>query len=125
MKRIINNLPCRYNSISKLLCQVYNPDCADVMPIIHLYRTQVEQLAEYLNLPEYIRNKPADPDVMPVEDDKGKLLGGFQSLDHVLSDMEAGMPLEQLNQSYDPSLVQRAMLMNKYSRHMRESPYHL
>lgn len=64
-------------------------------------------------------------DVMPIEDDKGKLLGGFQLLDGILSDMEAGMPLEQLNQSYDPSLVQRAMLMNKYSRHMRESPYHL
>ena len=99
--------------------------CADVMPLVHLYRTQVEQLAEYLDLPEYIRKKPADPDVMPIEDDKGKLLGGFKSVDRILFDMESGIPLEQLNRSHDPSLVQSVMLMHEYSRHMRESPYHL
>jgi len=106
-------------------CQWGIDHCADVMPIVHLYRTQVEQLAECLNVPEHIRKKPADPDLMPIEDDKGKLLGGFDLVDKILLDMELGVPLEQLNQSHDPSLVERVMLMNEYSKHMRESPYHL
>jgi NAD+ synthase len=106
-------------------CQWGIDHCADIMPIIHLYRTQVEQLAEYLNLSDYIRKKPADPDLMPIEDDKSNLLGGFKLVDKILLDMESGVPLEKLNQSHDPSLVERIMLMNEYSKRMRESPYHL
>lgn len=35
---------------------------ADVKPIAHLYKTQVYQLAEYLGLPEEIRNRPPTTD---------------------------------------------------------------
>jgi NAD+ synthase len=35
---------------------------ADVKPIAHLYKTQVYQLAEYLNLPEVIRKRPPTTD---------------------------------------------------------------
>jgi len=35
---------------------------ADVKPIAHLYKTQVYQLAEYLGIPETIRNRPPTTD---------------------------------------------------------------
>jgi NAD+ synthase len=35
---------------------------ADVKPIAHLYKTQVYRLAEYLDLPEIIRNRPPTTD---------------------------------------------------------------
>ena len=35
---------------------------ADIKPIAHLYKTQVYQLAEYLDLPEEIRNRPPTTD---------------------------------------------------------------
>ena len=35
---------------------------ADVKPITHLYKTQVYQLAEYLGVPEQIRNRPPTTD---------------------------------------------------------------
>jgi NAD+ synthase len=39
--------------------------CADIMPLLHLYRSQLEKIAEYIHVPEPIRKKAADPDVMP------------------------------------------------------------
>ena len=35
---------------------------ADIKPIAHLYKTQVYQMAEYLQLPEVIRNRPPTTD---------------------------------------------------------------
>jgi NAD+ synthase len=35
---------------------------ADVQPIAHLFKTQVYQLAEYLDVPEIIRNRPPTTD---------------------------------------------------------------
>lgn len=35
---------------------------ADVKPIAHLYKSQVYQLAEYLNVPEVVRNRPPTTD---------------------------------------------------------------
>ncbi|MDP8263043.1 MAG: NAD(+) synthase [Candidatus Ancaeobacter aquaticus] len=45
-------------------------DVADVMPIKKLFRTQVMQLAEYLELPKEIAGRKPNPDVIPGIDDK-------------------------------------------------------
>ena len=39
--------------------------CADIMPLLHLYRSQLEVVAKHIHVPESIRTKAADPDVMP------------------------------------------------------------
>jgi NAD+ synthase len=39
---------------------------ADVKPIAHLYKSQIYQLAEYLDVPEEIRNRPPTPDTYPL-----------------------------------------------------------
>ncbi|MEJ2759227.1 MAG: NAD(+) synthase [Anaerolineales bacterium] len=99
--------------------------CADVMPVVHLFRSQVEELAEYLKLPEYLLHKAADPDVMPGVNNKGLLLGDFGTVDQILSALEHGENVEDLKTGYDAPMVDRLFELWQLSAHMRESPYTL
>jgi len=99
--------------------------CADVMPILHLFRSQLLPLAEYLGLPEAVRNKAADPDVLPGVDDKGDLLGTFELADQILWGLENGIPEGQLSNSFGEALVARIKSLYELSRPMREAPYTL
>lgn len=58
--------------------------CADGMRIVHLFRSQIQKMGEFLGLPKYLLAKPADPDVMPGVEDKGALLGDFVLVDQIL-----------------------------------------
>jgi NAD+ synthase len=97
--------------------------CADVMPLIHLYCSQLEQIAEYLQVPEYIRTKAADPDLIPGIDDKGTLLGDFASIDQILYGIEKQIDIEELNRAFGREQVERILKLWELSKHMRESPY--
>jgi NAD+ synthase len=99
--------------------------CADVMPLMHLYRSQVEALADYLDLPEPVRNKPADPDVMPGIDDKGKLLGSFAQADAILWGLEHGVKVTELATYFGKQEVERIQSLFELSAHMRQIPYGL
>jgi NAD+ synthase len=99
--------------------------CADVMPIIHLYRSQLDPLAEHLGLPEFIRNKAADPDVLPGIDDKGDLLGSFEIADQILWGLEHNVPDDQLIDAYGEHPVLRIKTLYQRSQPMREVPYSL
>jgi NAD+ synthase len=98
---------------------------ADVMPIIHLYRSQLHPLAEYLGLPEAVRCKPADPDVLPGIDDKGALLGSFEIADQILWGFENGIEEDQLVTAFGEELVTRIKTLYQHSQPMREVPYRL
>jgi len=69
--------------------------CADIMPLLHLYRSQLVPQAEYLNLPQEILSKKADPDVLPGLDDKGALLRSFDIVDQILWCLENEVSLEK------------------------------
>ncbi len=97
--------------------------CADVMPILHLFRSQLLPLANYLGLPEAVRNKAADPDVLPGVDDKSKLLGTFELADQILWGLENGVPEDQLRNAFGEALVSRIKTLYDLSRPMREVPY--
>ena len=97
--------------------------CADVMPIIHLYRTQVEQIAGYLKIPDYILSKPADPDIMPGIPDKGVLLGGFLKIDQILYDIKNRKGKKVLHEKYGKEIIQKVYFLMESSQHMRSPPY--
>jgi len=99
--------------------------CADVMPIVHLYRSQVEALAAYLGLPAYIRTKPADPDVIPGVNNKGELLGDFTSADLILQEIERGAAPQQLYSRYSQQQVDQIFSLFHLSEHMRHAPISL
>ena len=99
--------------------------CADIMPLVHLYRTQLEQIAEYIQIPEYIRQKAADPDIIPTIDDKGSMLYSFNLADQILYGIENKIDKNALCQEYGEEIVEHLFSLWKYSKHMRESPYQL
>jgi NAD+ synthase len=99
--------------------------CADVMPLIHIYRSQLEQIAEYLEVPSFIREKYADPDVMPGIDNKGQLLGSFSLVDQILVATENGFTLSELYNIFGKKNVEQVLTLKALSKQMRESPYQL
>ena len=99
--------------------------CADLMPLLHIYRSQIEQIAEYLDIPDCIRFKFADPDLIPGIDNKGELLGSFSLADQVLVSSENGLTTDELYEVYGKKAVEKILSLKELSRHMRESPYHL
>lgn len=50
---------------------------ADVKPIAHLYKTQVYQLAEYLEIPEVIRSQPPSTDTYSLEQTQDEFYFGI------------------------------------------------
>jgi NAD+ synthase len=97
--------------------------CADVMPILHLYRSQLPALASYLGIPETIRNKAADLDVLPGIDNKETLLGSFETIDQILWAFENNIRRDEIRRKFGDKTTEHALSLLDYSRHMRESPY--
>lgn len=99
--------------------------CADVMPLLHLYRSQLPALATYLEVPEAVRTKPADPDVMPGVDDKEYLLGTFETADQILWGLENGVGVQAMSDFFGEREVNRIITLRELSKYMRESPYNV
>jgi NAD+ synthase len=76
---------------------------ADVKPIAHLYKTQVYQLAEYLGVPEAIRNRPPTTDTysMPQSQEEFYFSLPYQKMDLVLYGKNKGYTAEQISSSVD------------------------
>ncbi|MCK4971908.1 MAG: NAD(+) synthase [Candidatus Heimdallarchaeota archaeon] len=99
--------------------------CADVMPIIHIYRSQLEEIAKYLEIPEVIQNKPPDPDVLPGIPNKEELVGETAVVDQILFNLENNNDLSEFYNLYGKDAVDRIVSLFELSKHMRESPYKL
>jgi NAD+ synthase len=96
--------------------------CADVMPIIHLYRSQLPALAAYLGVPQDICSKPADPDMVPGAGGK-EPLDSFSETDQILWGLENGVDRGELAQTFGEEAVQHIQALYELSRPMREAPY--
>jgi len=68
-------------------------DDADIMPILGLYKTQVRELARYLNVPADIREKPPSPDIIPGITDEEAIGIPYEELDLTLMAIEKGWEL--------------------------------
>lgn len=60
----------------------------DINPLGNLYKTQVCQLAEYLGVPESIREKPPSADLWPGQTDEGDLGYSYEQIDPLLEAMD-------------------------------------
>ena len=99
--------------------------CADVMPMFHVFRSQLEAIAAYIRVPDFIRDKPSDPDLYPTTINKGALLGGFKTADQILYNLENGVDKEVLYTAFDREIVDHLDGLYRASAHMRDCPYHL
>ena len=65
-------------------------------PIMGLFKTQVRQLAEYLDVPQVIRNRAPSPDVLKGADDTLALGMSFDKRDIILYGIESSMSDDEL-----------------------------
>jgi NAD+ synthase len=98
-------------------------DNADVMPLKNLYRTQILQLAQFINVPEEIIQRTPNPDMLPgIEDKYLDVLGiDSETVDLVLFGLEKGLTASniasELNLTADK--VKEIQELVKSTTHMR------
>jgi len=98
-------------------------DATDIMPLLNLYKTQVRELACYLNIPARIIEKPPSPDVMPgLADDEEVLRISYKKMDLILLALEKGRKVSDVVKTLgveEDEVIYIKNMMQK-SEHMRK-----
>jgi len=102
----------------------YGDAAADVAPLESLYKTQVRELAAFLDIPDSIRLKPPSPDLLPGISDEYALGLDYTTLDRILWRLEKGMDAEDIaaEVGVEPGLVRYVEELRRRSEHMRAPP---
>ncbi len=102
----------------------YGDAAADVAPLESLYKTQVRELAAFLDIPDSIRLKPPSPDLLPGISDEYALGLDYVTLDRILWRLEKGMDAEDIaaEVGVEPGLVRYVEELRRRSEHMRAPP---
>jgi NAD+ synthase len=97
----------------------------DFLPISHLYKTHVRELAIYLGVPEKIALKPSSPQLYPGHRATDEIIIDYSRLDPVLIGLfDLGLPVERVSLQTDVPLdiVKSVQLRYNSSRHKRAYP---
>ena len=98
-------------------------DATDIMPLLNLYKTQVRELARYLNIPARIIEKLPSPDVMPgLADDEEVLRISYKKMDLILLAIEKGWKVSDVVKTLgveEDEVIYMKNMMQK-SEHMRK-----
>jgi len=98
---------------------------ADLLPIRHLYKTQVRELARHLGVPERIASKPSSPQLYPGHRADDEIPLGYERLDPVLVGLfDRRQSPEQVSRLTGVPLeaVREVLRRFERSRHKRVNP---
>ncbi len=103
----------------------YGDGGADVMPIVHLYKTQVYQLAEYLEIPEEIRHRPPTSDTYsaPSTQEEFFFRLPFEVMDLLWYAQEHGVPIPEVAQVMGLTEEQVQRVFDDLTRKRRTTDY--
>ncbi len=98
---------------------------ADIKPIAHLYKTQVYQLAEYLNIPKEIRERPPTTDTYSAESTQEEFFFRvpFEIGDLVAFGMERNVPVSEIAAAAGISEEQVIRIQNDIKRKIKTTEY--
>ncbi len=98
---------------------------ADVKPIAHLFKTQVYQLAEYLDIPEEIRKRPPTTDTYSAESTQEEFFFRvpFEIGDLVWLGMEKNVPVEEIAAAAGITVEQVQRIQKDIQRKLRFAEY--
>ncbi|WP_129408349.1 NAD(+) synthase [Marinitoga lauensis] len=99
----------------------YGDDSVDIEPIMHLYKTQVFELAEKLGIPEKIINKSPSPDLIPGITDEYAMGITYKDLDRILIKIENNEDLSYEKQD----LVDMVMEITKAAKYREIKNIHI
>ncbi|MCL5985869.1 MAG: NAD(+) synthase [Actinobacteria bacterium] len=101
----------------------YGDAAGDIAPIAHLYKTQVFELAKYVQLPAQIIKKAPSPDLIPGLTDEEAIGLSYLELDRILVGIENGMNDEDVSRKtgidvekikYVNEIKQKSELLRSY-----------
>lgn len=97
-------------------------DAADIMPLLALYKTQVRELARYLNVPLRIIDKAPSPDLIPGLMDEQVIGIPYDKLDLILFALKGGLKDEEISKAVgiEETKVSYVRGLGEKSGHMRE-----
>jgi NAD+ synthase len=111
----------------------YGDGGTDIEPLSYLYKNQIYQISEYLNVIQEIIDRQPSPDTfsLPVTDQEFFFRIPFDKLDHLLYAWEREIPADEVASVMDltEEAVERAYKdftsKNRATQHLREMPYTL
>jgi len=111
----------------------YGDGGADIKPIAHLFKTQVFQLAEYLNIPKEILGRTPTTDTYSAECTQEEFFFRvpFKIGDLAWLALEKEIPLKKISQELDLSEEQVLRIQKDIKRkiktatYLKAAPYHL
>jgi NAD+ synthase len=100
-------------------------DASDIMPILHLYKSQVRQLAQFLGIPKAIIEKAPSPDMIPGLTDENVIGLPYDRIDLVLLGLDSGLSIEQIAAELDCDIkdVKYVSTLVQKSQHGRNMHY--
>ena len=103
----------------------YGDGGVDVRPIVHCFKTQVYQLAEYLGVPEAIRKRTSTTDTYSASSTQEEFFFRmpFEMMDLLWYAQEHGVPLEQVGQTLGLTEQQVQNAFDDLSRKQRTTNY--
>jgi NAD+ synthase len=102
----------------------YGDSAADIMSLLPLYKTQVRQLAKFLQVPEKIINKAPSPDPIPGITDEFAIGITYEKLDLILAGLDMNMEVKDIAKARGVrrETIEYVRELVKRSEHMRNSP---
>lgn len=103
----------------------YGDGGADIKPIAHLFKTQVFQLAEYLEVPEEIRKRTPTTDTYSAEQTQEEFFYRvpFDILDRVWFGWEQGIPSKNIAEALELTEENVETIVNDTQRKIRTTEY--
>ncbi|MFH0749883.1 MAG: NAD+ synthase [Candidatus Gottesmanbacteria bacterium] len=104
----------------------FGDEASDVEPIVHLYKTQVVELARFLEIPQSIIMKPPSADLWPEQTDEGELGFTYKEADEILFQLIDGkMGKEETSNIFEKDMVIKISTRMKQNRFKNKLPYSL
>ena len=124
---ILNKLVIGTSNKSELLTGFftkYGDGAVDIMPLGDLYKTQIRQLAQYLNIPKSIIDKPPSPGFFSGQTDEGELGIDYSTLDLILYLLEKDFTKKQISENINVPISKVESIINRVNanEHKRRPP---
>lgn len=122
-----NCLVCGTSNKSEILVGYftkYGDGGNDLQPLADLYKTQLYHLAEYLDIPKEIIQKPPSAGLWENQTDEQELQMNYETLDTILVGIERRLTPQQIHTQTNIALkeIQRIIQKVKTTHHKRRTP---
>lgn len=101
----------------------FGDEASDLEPIVGLYKTQVYQLAEYLNVPQAILQKAPSANLWEGQGDEAEFGFTYKQGDQILAQMDSGATEKDLTLHFPPNLVQLVLQRVRQNAYKQQVPY--